>query len=153
MTTCYASGCTWSQIARLCLRPTRHVVAKVCHTTGPIQHEYGTPNYGRGLSIIFRHEQQRALVASLKSLQRTRRGVSAEKGDPPARRTSTTAPRWPSGTLAAPSTLAIPTCPRERRGRGLAVNDCAGPAHRTYRGPSRPNRRWWTHVPDGPRGG
>ncbi len=38
-----------------------------------------------------------------------------EKGDPFARGTSIAAPRWPFATLAARSTLAIPTC---RRGRG-----------------------------------
>jgi hypothetical protein len=36
------------------------------------------------------------------------------------------APRWPFATLAARSTLAIPTCPRGRRGQGTMLNHRVG---------------------------
>jgi hypothetical protein len=85
-----------------------------------------------------------ALLASLKSLQQPRRGASDEKGDPFLRRynhrrpcltlgtlaaRSTSRPIWTQWerragneaqalrTLAARSTLAIPTCPRAEGGR------------------------------------
>jgi hypothetical protein len=32
------------------------------------------------------------------------------------------------------------------------VNDCAGPPHRTHGGPSRPNRPWRAHGPEGVEG-
>jgi hypothetical protein len=35
-------------------------------------------------------------------------------------------PRWPLATLAARSTLAIPTCPRGRRGQGTMLNQFVG---------------------------
>ena len=53
-------------------------------------------------------------------------GVVGEKGDPFARRTSIDAPRWPFATLAARSTLAIPTCPRRRRGQGPMLDQFVG---------------------------
>jgi hypothetical protein len=55
-------------------------------------------------SIILAPSRERDLVA----------------GDPLSG-TSIAAPRWPFATLAARSTLAIPTCPRGRRGQGRVV--------------------------------
>jgi hypothetical protein len=63
-------------------------------------------------------------VASLKSLQQT--GDGRVKGDAFARGTLSAAPRWPFATLGSRSTLAIPTCPRCRRGQGTMLNHRAG---------------------------
>jgi hypothetical protein len=45
-------------------------------------------------------------------------------------------PRWPFATLAARSTLAIPTCPRGRSGAGWGIN-CRPAAQTGCRGRSR----------------
>jgi len=67
------------------------------------------------------------LVASLKSLQQPRRWWSAEKGDPPARRTSIAAPRWPFATLGCPIFPRHPYLPKGNEGdRGCGAKGCVG---------------------------
>jgi hypothetical protein len=75
----------------------------------------------RGISS--HHSELRDLEAAIK--RSVRAGLLFHE------KTSIAASRWPFGTLAARSTL--------------AVNDCAGPPHRTHGLPSVPNRPGRTH--------
>src|SRR5258708_3291189 len=61
-------------------------------------------------------------TATFEIVAATRRGGSAKKGDPFARRT----PRWPLATLAAQSALAIPTRPRGHGAGGRCRNTVPG---------------------------
>jgi hypothetical protein len=72
--------------------------------------------FGMVTLLLLIKEEQRALLPPLKSLQRTRRGWSAKKGDPFA-----PGPSLALATLAARSTLATPTGPRGRTGQGSAM--------------------------------
>src|SRR5215467_11237905 len=69
-----------------------------------------------GKHLARAEEGAAALLASLKSSQRTRRGWSGGKGDPFARGTSIAALAGPWQPLLPRDALAVPTCPNGRRG-------------------------------------
>jgi hypothetical protein len=84
----------------------------------------------------------------LKSPQWTRSGGwSAEKRDPPARRTA--APSLALRHPCCPIDLAIPDLPKEAKGAGLGGQRLCWSTPSGPWGPSRPDRPWWAHVPDG----
>ena len=112
-----------------CTRPRGEGARERCSTSVCRSTDDPTPSRStRGTACIGPHAspqssgQPDARAGSKRPLEPLTRPVSMSR----CAGTSAAAPRWPFATLAARSTLAIPTCPRRRRGQGPMLDQFVG---------------------------